>query len=143
METYHQRYKSAKARPYNPEPFIQRIKELLEKRGESAREAAIKAALTPRAVQYFLHGRRPNMTSCLLLAEHFDINPNELLELAGWPTMRIFDIRDARAMSLPPEVVDVAVRLGRIQNIAQRKKLSKALLEVVETFLEGEENEGQ
>ena len=137
--TFHEQIKSARARPYNPEPFVQRIKELLKKRGESARHAAIQAGLTPRAVQYFIQqGRRPNMVSCLLLADHFDVNPNELLELAGWPTLRIFDIRDARAMNLPPEVVDVAVRLGRIQNIAHRKRLAKALQEIVETFVEQE-----
>jgi len=45
-------------------------------------------------------------------ADHFDIDPNELLQLAGWPTLKVFDINRARIDNLPTEAVNVALDLG-------------------------------
>ncbi len=54
-------------------------------------------------------GYRPNMPVCILLADHWGINPNELLMLAGWPTLKAFDIHTESAANLPPQAVEVAV----------------------------------
>ena len=45
-------------------------------------------------------------------ADYFDINPNELLQLAGWPTRKVFDINRACIDNLPTEAVNVALDLG-------------------------------
>lgn len=53
-----------------------------------------------------VHAKRPNMTYCILLADHFGINPNELLQLAGWPPLKVFDIKRASIDNLPTEAVE-------------------------------------
>jgi hypothetical protein len=42
-----------------------------------------------------VHARRPNMAYCILLADYFGVNPNEFLQLAGWPMLKVFDIKRA------------------------------------------------
>ncbi len=71
------------------------------------------------------------MTSCILLANYFDVNPNELLELAGWPRLKSFDLLGASAENLPPEAVDVALSLSRISSPGKRRKLARAFEAII------------
>jgi hypothetical protein len=43
------------------------------------REASLKAGLDHQAIRRVLDGQRPNMTACILLGNHFGVNPNEFL----------------------------------------------------------------
>jgi hypothetical protein len=97
-----------RAKTYDPAPLKQRIDELLKQHKESFREAALSSGLDHQAIQRIRAGYRPNMTVCILLADHWGINPNELLMLAGWPRLKAFDIHTESAAHLPPEAVDVA-----------------------------------
>jgi len=65
--------------------------------------------------------------NCILLADYFDVNPNEFLELASWPTLKIFDIAQNQAGNLPPEVIDVALDLTKISTPEKRKKVVRAI----------------
>lgn len=74
-----------------------------------------------------LAGQRPQMHICILLADHFGINPNEFLLLAGWPPLKAFDIHAASAENLPPEAVEVAMDVARIPEPGMRKQVAEAI----------------
>ncbi len=126
----------AREMPYDPEPFIQRLKGLLEKHNESYREAGLDSGLDHQAIRRILSGQRPSMVNCILLADHFGVNPNEFLGLAGWPTLKAFDVRSADTEKLPPEAVEVALALAKIINPGRRKEVSHAILTLVKKYFE-------
>lgn len=113
-------------------PFTVRLKELLTAKNETMRKAALGAGLDHQAMRRVVGGGRPNMTSCILLANYFDVNPNELLQLAGWPTLKAFDVQGVSAEGLPPEAVDVAVGLAHISKPGKRRKLARAFEIIIE-----------
>ncbi len=51
------------------------------------------------------------------LADH------EFLQLAGYPTMKIFEVKTKSADALPPEAVDVAMDIARIADPGTCKAL--------------------
>ena len=123
-------------KPFIPEPFIARLKELMEKHNESYREAGMNAGLDHQAIRRILSGQRPAMVNCILLADHYGVNPNEFLELAGWQTLNIFDIRSVDSAKLPPEAVEVALALAKIINPGTRKEVAQAILTLVRKYFE-------
>lgn len=112
---------------YEPQKLVARLTELLETRKESAREASLASSLDHQALRRFLDGQRPNMIACILLADHFEINPNELLELGGWPTLSTFNIKTANAENLPVEAVEVAMDVARIEDPGLRREVADAI----------------
>ena len=123
-------------KPFIPEPFIARLKELMEKHNESYREAGMDAGLDHQAIRRILSGQRPAMVNCILLADHFEVNPNEFLELAGWPMLSVFDIRSVDKEKLPPEAVEVALVLAKISNPGVRKEVAQAIMTLVKKYIE-------
>lgn len=128
--------RQARTAPYDPQPLINRVQELLEHNNESFREASLDAGLDHQAIRRILAGNRPQMQVCILLADHFGINPNEILQLAGWPTLRAFDIHMESAENLPSEAVDVAKEIARIPNPGTRKEVAQAILILVRKYFE-------
>jgi transcriptional regulator with XRE-family HTH domain len=121
------RKRTAKAKKYNPEPFLARIDALMAEKNLSMRYVGIESGLDHQAIRRLKAGHRPDMTYCILLANFFDINPNELLELARWPTLKAFDIQRASAENLPPEAVDVALDIAKITDPGTRKQVANAV----------------
>ena len=128
--------REAKGNNYNPEPLIKRLNGLMEKHNESYREAGMDAGLDHQAIRRILAGQRPNMVSCILLADHYGINPNEFLQLGGWPMLKTFDVSAVDNKRLPPEAVEVAVALAKIENQGTRKEVAQAILTVVRKHFE-------
>lgn len=128
--------REAEEAAYDPGPMVARVKALLEKRNESYRGAGLDAGLDHQAIRRILRGVRPNMITCILLADHFGANPNEFLQLGGWPTLKSFDIQTASAENLPPDAVDVAKEIARIPNPSTRKSVSEAILTLVRKYFE-------
>lgn len=126
----------ARQKIYDPEPLKGRLTELLQQNKESYREAALQSGLDHQAVRRILAGNRPQMHVCILLADHFGINPNELLELAGWPRLKAFDIHTESGKNLPTEAVDVAKEIARIPNPGTRKTVAEAILTLVRKYFE-------
>lgn len=116
---------------YDPQPFVTRLNELLKKNKESYREAALSSGLDHQAVRRILAGQQPSMTNCILLADHFGANPNEFLGLAGWPTLKAFDVQGLGQETLPPEAVEVAIALAKISTPGIRKEIATSLLTIV------------
>lgn len=129
--------REATERPYDPEPLVARLRELLAKTHHTSRAAALGATLDHQAINRILAGQRPNMVACILLADYFGLNPNELLELAAWPTLDVFDIRAESAAQLPPEAVEVAMDIAKIPNPGDRKKVAGAIRTLLSQYLDG------
>lgn len=122
---------------YDPEPLKARVEQLLEEHNESYREAALRAGLDHQAVRRILSvGQRPAIQTCILLADHFEVNPNELLELAGHPSLKVFDLKAVNAQRLPREAVDVALAIARLPNPRTRKAVAKAIQTLIEQYFE-------
>jgi transcriptional regulator with XRE-family HTH domain len=128
--------REAREKAYNPEKLVARLKELMQKHNQSYRETALACRLDHQGVRRILNGHRPNITACILLANHFGINPNEFLELAGFPKLDAFDIKTASAENLPPEAVDVAIRLSQIREPGTRKQVAEAILVLLQKYFE-------
>jgi len=70
--------------------------------------------LDEQAARRIQAGQRPNITSCVLLANHFGVDPNEIITLAGWPEIDVFKVKTVSADGLPPEAVEVALDIAKI-----------------------------
>lgn len=121
---------------FDSEALTKRITKLLKDRNESLREAALESGLDHQALRRFMAGQRPNMIACILLADHFDVNPNEILQLAGWPALKVFDIQVTSAENLPPEAVDVAKDIAKISDPGTRKMVTEAVRALLTKYFE-------
>jgi len=119
--------RTARDKTYNPKSFLARIDRLIEEKNMSMRYVGIESGLDHQAIRRLKAGRRPDMMYCILLADFFDINPNELLQLAKWPTLKAFDIQRASAENLPPEAVDVALDIAKSPDPGTRKQVAEAV----------------
>ena len=122
--------------PYDPAPFIDRIEELRTKRNLSLRQAGMQAGLDHQAFRRMKAGARPDMVYCILLADFFEVNPNELLLLADWPRLKIFDVKSVSDENLPPEAVDVALALAKIADTGTRKQVADAVMVLLKKYFD-------
>jgi transcriptional regulator with XRE-family HTH domain len=113
--------------PFDNGPFVERLQGLLKEFNQSYRQAALRAGLDEQAVRRILTGQRPNITSCVLLAQHFKVDPNEFLRLAGYPELDIFKLETVSAESLPPEAVEVAIEIAKIEDAGVRRQVADAI----------------
>jgi transcriptional regulator with XRE-family HTH domain len=121
---------------YNPKPFIARLEQLLAERNETRREAALRAGLDHQALRRYINGHRPDRQSLLVLADYFEVNPNEFLQLAGYRPMKIFEVKTRSAEALPPEAVDVAMDIARIADPGTRKAVVQAIRTLLKKYFE-------
>ena len=128
--------KRVKRSSYNSEPFLERIESLRLKRNLSLRQAGIQAGLDHQAFRRMKAGARPDMVYCILLADFFEVNPNELLLLAGWPSLKVFDINSVTEEHLPPESVDVALAIAKISDAGTRRQVAEAVMVLLEKYFE-------
>ena len=74
-----------------------------------------------------------------LIQFYFDVNPNEMLNLAGWPALKVFSVQTENAEHLPPEAMEAALKISRIKKQSVRQKVAKAISTLAEQYLELEE----
>ena len=86
----------------NAKSVAQYLIDLCEARGESWREASVKAGMSHGALSAIIGGwMKPSVATCLKLANHFGVAPNELLALAGHkPLDRIASWREGENLQL-------------------------------------------
>jgi transcriptional regulator with XRE-family HTH domain len=136
-ESLAKKRKASLRKKYNPKPFIDRIEQLMEGRNLSMRETALNSGLDHQAIRRIKAGqRRPDMTYCILLANFFEINPNELLQLGGWSTLKIFDIKRVSADNLPPEAVSVALDIAKIPDPGTRRQVAEAVRTLLKKYFD-------
>jgi transcriptional regulator with XRE-family HTH domain len=109
---------------------------LLAERNETRREAALRAGLDHQTLRRYINGHRPDRQSLLVLADHFEVNPNEFLQLAGYPPMKIFEVKTKSAEALPPGAVDVAMDIARIADPGTRKAVVHAIRTLLKRYFE-------
>ena len=119
--------RKAREKPIDPEPLVARLRELMKSFNESYRESSLRSGLDEQAVRRILAGQRPNITSCVLMANHFGIDPNEFIMLAGWPEIEVFKVRTVSADGLPPEAVEVALDIAKIADAGLRRQVASAI----------------
>jgi hypothetical protein len=134
MESLAAGRRRARAKTFDPKPFVARLEQLMDESNISMRQSGMDAGLDHQAIRRIKAGDRPDMTYCILLADYFDINPNELLQLADWPTLNAFDIKRASAENLPPEAVDVALDIAKIPDPGTRKEVAKAVRTLLKKY---------
>ncbi len=133
--TYKARYQ-ARTEPWSPKQLITRFDEMSKHNKESFREALLEPCLGHQAVRSIRVVNRTQMHVCILLADHSGVNPNKLLQLAGWPTLNAFDIHTESAENLSPETVNIAKEIARILNSGIIKNAEESILTLVNKYSE-------
>ena len=120
-------FRESRKKKFDPEPFIARVRGLMEAHNESYRQASLRSGLDEQAIRRILDGVRPTVTSCVLLAQHFKVDPNEFITLAGFPALDIFKVKTLSAEGLPPEAVEVAIEIAKIEDAGVRRQVAEAI----------------
>jgi transcriptional regulator with XRE-family HTH domain len=121
---------------YDPIRLAQVLDELRQGRNESYRETSLNAGLDHGALRrYVCDGRRPQRQALIALADHFGINPNELLPLADYPPMKLFERVAVDPDSLPSDIGGLVEDLQCIPDRAQRRKLVEAVRVLLAGYL--------
>jgi lambda repressor-like predicted transcriptional regulator len=118
---------------YDREAFSAYLERLLDEHNESMREASLDAGLSHSSLSRFIsYHQRPTRESCIAIADHFRVNPNEVLTRAGYDAMHFFDRSLIDPEALPPDVAVLARYLSRIQPLARRRQLCQAIRDLIE-----------
>ncbi len=113
---------------YDPEPLNTCLKALLAEHNESYREASMRSDLDHQALRrYIVLGKRPMRQSLLAMADHFGVNPNDLLVLAGYPPMKIFERAAVDPESIPSDVRPLLNDLQSIADPVLRRRLVESM----------------
>ena len=103
----------------------------LEQRNESYRQASISAGLDETAISRYFRGTQPVRDACIALADYFGINPNEMLEAAGYKPLHFFDRRMIDPSAFPPDIDQLAGEIMQIENKDIRREMVKTLRQVL------------
>jgi transcriptional regulator with XRE-family HTH domain len=124
-------------KPYDAKRLAAVFKRLLEEHNESYREASLRAGLDHAAVgRYIREEQRPSRGSILVLADHFGVNPNDLLELAGYKPLAIFEREPADLEDLSPSVRALLDDLESIADPVLRRRLAEAVRLLIAGYLD-------
>jgi hypothetical protein len=128
---------------YDRAAFADYLSGLLEEHNESMREASLTAGLTHGSMGRFITKRqRPTRESCIAIADHFGLNPNEVLTRAGYDPLHFFDKSLIDPEALPPEVAVLARYLSRVRPPSRRRQLCESIRELLDLARNVTNNEG-
>ncbi|MCP4606009.1 MAG: helix-turn-helix transcriptional regulator [Proteobacteria bacterium] len=120
---------------YDPVPVQEFLRRLLDKSGESYRAASSAAGLHPTTVSNYMRGMRPMRDACIALADHFDINPNEMLEAAGYEPLHFFDRRLVDPNALPPDVERLVGEIMLLEDATVRQEMVDTLRQALRVLM--------
>lgn len=124
------------AKGYDPAPLVAALEGLLAERNESYREAALRSGLDHSAVRrYVCEKRRPSREALLALGDHFGVNPNELLKLAGYAPLRMFERSTEDLGGVSVDVRELVDELERIGDPVLRRRLVEAIRLLIGGYL--------
>jgi len=122
---------------YDPSQLVPVLEKLLEERNESYRQASLQAGLDHGALgRYLRDKKRPSLNALFLLADHFDVNPNDLLVLADYPPLKMFEREPGNLDQVSPHVRALAEDLERIGDPVLRRRLAQAARLLIAGHLE-------
>lgn len=116
---------------YEVDRFRNFVKPLLEQLDESYRQASMSAGLDEAALSRYFRGTQPMRDACIALADHFGINPNEMLKAAGYDPLHFFDRRLIDPNAIPPDVEQFLGEIMKIETATIRKEMIEALRQVL------------
>ncbi len=120
-------------REYDREAFARYLDGLRQERNESYREASLRAGLDHGSLaRYVKKKQRPTRESCIALADHFGVNPNEVLTRAGYEPLHFFDRSLVDPTAYPPEVEEVGSWLASVKPASRRREVCRAVLALLE-----------
>jgi hypothetical protein len=120
-------------KPYDRAALADYLDQQRQTHNESFREASLAAGLDHGAMlRYVKHHTRPTRESCIALADHFGVNPNEILTRAGYDPLHFFDRSLVDPAELAPEVAELARYLNRLSPLARRREVCQAVRALVE-----------
>ena len=122
---------------YNPIPLQELLRRLLSESQESYRTASVAAGLSPNTVSNYMNGIRPSRDASIALADHFGINPNEMLMTAGYEPLSFFE-PPLTELKVSPEVKELAAIAERIKDPDIRKHLIKMTRALYEAYVEAQ-----
>ncbi len=118
---------------YDRDAFAEYLNDLLKKHNESMREASLASGMTHGSMNRFINKRqRPTRESCIAMADHYRLNPNEVLTRAGYDPMHFFDRSLVDPDALPPEVAVLARYLSQIEPQSRRRQLCQMIRELLD-----------
>ena len=124
---------------YDVKKFRGLVEPLLKETNESYRQASMAAGLDETAISRYFGGTQPVRDACIALADHFGINPNEMLEAAGYKPLHFFDRRLIDPSALPPDVDAFANEIARIEDEEMRKEMIEAFRQILRIQIEARE----
>jgi len=120
-------------KPYDRAALAEYLEGLRRNRNESFRQAALRSGLDHGALlRYIKKRQRPTRESCIALADHFGVNPNEILTRSGYDPLHFFDRSLLDPGALAPEVGEVAVYLNRLSPLSRRREVCQAVRALVD-----------
>jgi hypothetical protein len=128
-----------RASNYDAEKFRGLVEPLLKETNESYRQASMAAGLDETAISRYFGGTQPVRDACIALADHFGINPNKMLEVAGYEPLHFFDRRLIDPSALPPDVDAFANEIARIEDEELRKEMIEAFRQILRIQMEARE----
>jgi hypothetical protein len=75
---------------------------------------------------------RPAEYRSLAVADHFGVNPNEILTRAGYDPLHFFDRSLVDPAALAPEVAELAMYLNHLSPLARRREVCQAVRALVD-----------
>jgi len=125
---------------YDPKPFQELLRMLLSKSGESYRQASLAAGLPHNAIfKYLVKGVRPRRDACVALADHFGVNPNDLLQAAGYEPLHFFNRPSTKPGEMSPEIRELAAQLQQIKDPVARRRVMEVIETLVNAYLQAAE----
>ena len=120
-------------KPYDRSALAEYLDGLRQDHNESFREAALRSGLDHGAfLRYIRKLQRPTRESCIAMADHFGVNPNEMLTRAGYDPLHLFDRSLIDPQALAPEVEEIAIYLNRLSPLARRREVCQAVRALVD-----------
>jgi hypothetical protein len=120
---------------YDPEPFRRLLLELLGRTGETYRRASLAAGLCGNAISRFMEGARPSKHDCVALADHFGVNPNDLLQAARYEPYTFFDPSLIPEGEMCREVRELYEQLQRIKDPKHRERVLRTMKALVNPYI--------
>jgi hypothetical protein len=74
--------------------------------------------------------------ACIALADYFDVNPNEMLEAAGYEPLHFFDRTLIDPQEMSDDVKELAAEIEKVKNPQARRSLIKAMKVLTEAYLD-------
>ena len=125
---------------YNPQPLVEMLEYLRAERNESYRAASLNAGLDAETMRrYCVLKQRPQMQALIVLADHYEVNPNDLLQAAGYRPLKLFERALVDPESVPSDVKELMDDLSRIADPVLRRRVVESIRLLIAGYLPGEQ----